>query len=183
MSVTDEYDAVVYDLDGTLVDLDVDWGEVRRRVAAVLEARGIETGGSTLWELLDRAKEAEQYPTVERRIAAFEREGARTSSKLALADELPRDGPTGVVSLNAESACRIALEVHGLDSAVDVLIGRDTVEESKPHPQPLRAALSALEVPPERGLFVGDSESDAETARRAGVDFQSVSDRLDRRRA
>ncbi|MCU4716626.1 HAD family hydrolase [Halapricum hydrolyticum] len=181
--MTDAYDAVIYDLDGTLVELDVDWAQVRRRVAAVLEARGVETGEATLWQLFDRAREAEHYPAVENRVAEFEREGARTSSKLPLAEELPWDGPTGVVSLNAESACRIALEVHGLDSAVDVLIGRDTVEESKPHPQPLRAALSALDVSPDNALFVGDSASDAETARRAGVDFQSVADRLDRRRA
>lgn len=177
--MSDAYEAIVYDLDGTLIELDVDWGQVRQAVAAVLEARGIDTDGATLWDLFDRAKAAEEYPAVEQRVAEFEREGARTSRRLPLATELPREEATGVVSLNAESACRIALEVHGLDSDIDVLVGRDTVDESKPHPQPLQAALASLEVAPDRALFVGDSASDAETARRAGVDFQSVSDRLD----
>jgi phosphoglycolate phosphatase len=40
-----EYDALVYDLDGTLVRLDVDWGAVTEEVAAVLRARGLETEG------------------------------------------------------------------------------------------------------------------------------------------
>ncbi|MEF8881832.1 MAG: HAD family hydrolase [Halapricum sp.] len=176
--MTEDYDAVVYDLDGTLVELDVDWGTVRRRVAAVLEARNVGTEGATLWEMFDLAREAECFPTVEDRVAEFEREGARSSRRLPLAEELPRSESVGVVSLNAESACQIALEVHGLDSAIDTLVGRDTVEESKPHPQPLHRALSDLGVTPERALFVGDSESDAETARRAGVDFQSVEKRL-----
>mgnify|MGYP000120861092 CR=1 FL=1 len=177
--MSDAYEAIVYDLDGTLVELDVDWGQVRQEVAAILEARGVDTDGATLWDLFDRARAAEEHPAVEQRVAEFERKGARTSRRLPLAAELPREEATGVVSLNAESACRIALEVHGLDSAVDVLVGRDTVDESKPHPQPLRAALASLDASPDRSLFVGDSASDAETARRADVDFQSVSDRLD----
>ena len=173
-----DYDAVVYDLDGTLVELDVDWGEVARSVAAVLSARGVDSSGADLWEMFERAREAECFPSVDGRVAEFEREGARTSRRLPLAAELPRSEPVGVVSLNAESACRIALEVHELDSAVGTVIGRDTVAEMKPHPLPLQRALEDLGVAPERALFVGDSDSDAEAARRAGMDFQSVTDRL-----
>jgi len=177
--VPDEYEATVYDLDGTLVELDVDWGEVARSVAAVLSARGVEPGGRDLWELFELARQAECFPSVDDRVAEFEREGARTSRRLPLATELPRSEPVGVVSLNAESACRIALEVHGLDSAVGTVIGRDTVEEMKPHPLPLQRALDDLGVAPGRALFVGDSKSDAEAARRAGMNFQWVSERLD----
>jgi phosphoglycolate phosphatase len=177
--VTEEYEAVIYDLDGTLVDLEVDWDEVARSVAAVLSARDVEAEGSDLWEMFELAREAECFPSVDGRVAEFEREGARTSRRLPLADELPRPEPVGVVSLNAESACRIALEVHGLDSAVGTVIGRDTVSEMKPHPLPLQQAAADLNVTAERALFVGDSASDKEAARRAGMDFQWVSERLD----
>ena len=176
--MTEEYDAVVYDLDGTLVDLDVDWAEVARSVAAALRARDIDTEGADLWEMFELAREAECFPSVDGRVAEFEREGARTSRRLPLADELPRSEPVGVVSLNAESACRIALEVHGLDSAVGTVIGRDTVAEMKPHPLPLQQAAIDLDVSPERTLFVGDSASDEEAARRAGMAFQWVSERV-----
>jgi len=176
--VPDEYDATIYDLDGTLVELDVDWGEVAHSVAAVLSARGVDPEGADLWEMFELARQAECFPSVDDRVAEFERDGARGSRRLPLASELPRREPVGVVSLNAESACRIALEVHGLDSAVATVIGRDTVGEMKPHPLPLQRALADLGVAPERALFVGDSESDAEAARRAGMDFQWVSDRL-----
>ena len=173
-----EYDALVYDLDGTLVRLDVDWGAVTEEVAAVLRARGLETEGS-LWDLLQRAEEAGERHrrAVEDVIADHERAGARSADRLPLADELPAGVPTGVCSLNCEAACRIALELHGLDGHVDAVVGRDTVTAHKPDPEPLLATVDALGAGPQATLFVGDSDSDRVTAERAGVDFQPVADR------
>ena len=48
-----------------------------------------------------------------------------------------------------------------------VIIGGDSLPQRKPDPAPLRAALEALG--PGKGLFVGDSEVDAETARAAHI--------------
>lgn len=174
----DGYEALVYDLDGTLVRLDVDWGAVAEEVAAVLRARGLETEGS-LWDLLQRAEEAGERHrrAVEEVIAEHEREGARSADRLPLADELPTGVPTGVCSLNCEAACRIALELHGLDGHVDAVVGRDTVGAHKPDPEPLLATVEALGAAPQRVLFIGDSDSDRATAERAGVDFQFVADR------
>ena len=73
-----------------------------------------------------------------------------------------------------EAACRTALDVHDLASHVEAVVGRDTVATRKPDPEPLLAALDPLDVPPERALFVGDSERDAVTAERAGMDFRYV---------
>jgi len=172
------YDALVYDLDGTLVRLDVDWEAVTEETAAVLRARGLETEGS-LWDLLQRAEEAGQRHrrAVEGVIADHEREGARSADRLPLADELPTGVPTGVCSLNCEAACRVALEAYGLDSHIDAIVGRDTVSAHKPDPEPLLATVDAIGADPRTTLFVGDSDSDRVAAERAGVDFQSVADR------
>jgi phosphoglycolate phosphatase len=171
------YEAVVYDLDGTLVDLDVDWTQTHRSAAVKLRARGVEVGDDSLWNLLERGTEEGFGPVVESAIAEHEREGARTAERLPSADDLPLDVPVGVCSLNCEAACRIALEMHGLDGYVDAIVGRDTVETHKPDPEPLLATIRSLSVSPERTLFIGDSERDARTAQRAGVDFEFVSDR------
>jgi phosphoglycolate phosphatase-like HAD superfamily hydrolase len=175
--VTDEYDAIVYDLDGTLVDLDVDWGATRDAVADDLEDRGLAVDGQDLWELLDTASEDGYRQAVDDLIAEFERDGAHSSRRLALTDRLPHQVPVGVCSLNAESACRLALETHDIAGHVDVVVGRDSVAEEKPHPGPLLAVLEELGVESARALFVGDSESDAECAERAGTDFEWVTDR------
>jgi phosphoglycolate phosphatase len=177
--MTPEYDAIVYDLDGTLVELDVDWSAVAEDVAAALRARDVAVDGADLWTMLERSTDTGHRAVVEDVIAEYEREGARTSRRLELADELPRTVPVGVCSLNAESACRIALEVHGLDGHVDALVGRDTVRTEKPHPEPLLATVSELSVDPRKTLFVGDSERDEVTATRAGTAFEYVRHRLD----
>lgn len=168
------YDAIVYDLDGTLVELDVDWSEAREEVAAKLRARGIQTEDATLWELFELGIQAGYWPLVHEALAEHERAGARTSERLPAADQLPLDVPVGVCSLNARSACRIAMEMHGIDGYVDVVVGRDTVDAFKPHPKPLLVTVRALSASPENTLFIGDSERDEETATRAGTQFEYV---------
>lgn len=171
------YEAVIYDLDGTLVQLDVDWESVREAVRRRLQARGADVDDDTLWELLDVGAEMGLSPVVEETIAEHEREGARTATRLPAAEALPHDVPTGVCSLNCEAACRIALEIHGLDGSIDVIVGRDSVSAQKPDPEPLLSAIRSLSVTPERSLFIGDSKRDARAASRACVDFEYVSDR------
>ena len=175
----DDYEALVYDLDGTLVELDVDWGAVTDDAAGVLRARGLDVAGESLWDLLQRAgEEGEGHRrAVETVIADHEREGARSAARLPLADELPTGVPTGVCSLNCEAACRVALERHGLGGHVDAIVGRDTVTAHKPDPEPLLATVDALGAAPGATLFIGDSDSDRVTAERAGVGFQRVADR------
>jgi phosphoglycolate phosphatase len=174
-----EYDAYVYDLDGTLVELDVDWDTVATDVAAVLRARGIDVADADLWAMLELSNEAGYRRKVEDTIAEHEREGARTSRRLPLADDLPREDPVGVCSLNCEAACRIALETYGLDGSVDHIIGRDSVATEKPHPEPLLTTVDALGASPDRTLFVGDSPRDERTAERAGTAFAYVSEWAD----
>jgi phosphoglycolate phosphatase len=172
--VTDGYDAVVYDLDGTLVRLAVDWDATRRDVAGRLRDAGVAVDGDSLWDLLERGQAEGYGDLVEETIAEHERAGARTAERLPTADELPRHVPVGVCSLNAESACRIALAEHGLAESVETVVGRDTVSTHKPDPEPLRTAIDALGATPGETLFVGDTERDARTADRAGVQFRAV---------
>lgn len=170
-----DYDAILYDLDGTLVRLAVDWRAVEREIATVLREAGADPDGLVTWELLDAADGAGVRERVESILTRHERTGAREAERLQLADELLTDEvPTGVVSLNAESAVRIALETHSLLEGVDVVVGRDTVDTRKPDPEPLLAALDALSVPAEAALFVGDSDTDEQAATRAGVAFRRV---------
>ena len=176
VTIPDDAEAVVYDLDGTLVRLTVDWDAVAADVAEILDGCGVDTDGMGLWRMLERSEELGHRDVVEEAIAAHEREGARRSERLAFADEMVTDRPVGICSLNCEDACRIALDSHDLGEHVACVVGRDTVETFKPDPESLLAAVERLGVRPERTLFVGDSERDAETADRAGTRFAYVGD-------
>ena len=61
------------------------------------------------------------------------------------------------------------LDALGLEPRLGAVVGGDAAPERKPHPAPLRMALDLLGVPAAAAVFVGDSETDARTARAAGV--------------
>ena len=171
----DGFEAVVYDLDGTLVDLAVDWDAAARDAAAALREVGVDAGGIDLWAMLDVADEAGRRDVIERVLSDHEREGARASTRLGLADDaVDRAPPKGVCSLNCEAACHLALDAHDLARHVDAVVGRDSVATRKPDPQPLLETLRRLDADPADAVFVGDSERDAVTAERAGVGFRYV---------
>jgi HAD superfamily hydrolase (TIGR01549 family) len=170
-----EYDAVVYDLDGTLVRLVVDWAAVERDLAALLADSERDPAELDAWELLVAAEEVGLGEAAEDTISGYERAGAREAVWLDTAAEVTSwDVPVGVCSLNCEAACKIALEEVGLLEEITVVVGRDSHPTRKPDPGPLLAALDAMDARPNHSLFVGDSESDAVTADRAGVNFRSV---------
>jgi haloacid dehalogenase superfamily, subfamily IA, variant 1 with third motif having Dx(3-4)D or Dx(3-4)E len=169
-----DYEAVVYDLDGTLVELAVDWDRVQRAVAAEFRERGWDPAGLTLWELLERAEQTDDAAAVLSTVNTHERRGARDSAIGPTAAELPLSVPVGVCSLNCEAACHIALETHKLAEHIDTVVGRDTIPERKPAPEPLTTVLSQIGVAPDQALFVGDSDTDAQAAARAGLDFRRV---------
>lgn len=170
----DAFDAVVWDLDGTLVRLRVDWDRVADDVAATFESAGVDAGGIDLWAMLDLADRSDLRADVEAVIADHERTGARESDRLPFADSVGRAGAEAVCSLNCESSCRVALDTHGLTPHIDAVVGRDTVATRKPDPEPLLEALRRLGASPEDAVFVGDSPRDAEAAERAGVAFRYV---------
>jgi phosphoglycolate phosphatase len=173
--VTTQYEGVVYDLDGTLVNLDVDWTAVKTDVEAVYRSAGVPVDGRDLWGLFEDAPTHGLRDSVHEAIAAHERDGAYTSTRLPHADRLGGETrPIAVCSLNCEDACRIALETHDLDHCVDAVIGRDTVETYKPDPLPLLAAIASMGLHPSVVVFVGDTARDEKTAVRAGTAFEYV---------
>ncbi|ACM58074.1 HAD family hydrolase [Halorubrum lacusprofundi] len=183
------YDAVVYDLDGTLVELAVDWGAVAESVLEVYAEHAMIPPTDELWGLLEAAGDYGIRDPVEEAIAVHERSGARESVLLPLGGRLiesVEDGrespPAGVCSLNCEEACRVAVETHGLGDALDpdAIVGRDTVDTHKPDPESVLAAVERLGADPARALFVGDSRRDAVAAKRAGVPFAWAADLIDR---
>ncbi|HKM11192.1 MAG: HAD family hydrolase [Bacilli bacterium] len=56
----------------------------------------------------------------------------------------------------------------------DFVIGSDDVENTKPHPEAMRKALSSLNCKKEDVLYIGDNAVDVEFAQSAGVDSMLV---------
>jgi len=170
-----DYGAVVYDLDGTLVRLAVDWDAAASDATAAFAEAGVDVAGADLWSLFETAPDHGLADDLEAILSVHERWGAERATRLPHADRVPEwRVPVGVCSLNAEAACRLALERHGLLDHVDAVVGRDSVATHKPDPEPLLTAIDRLGAAPSSALFVGDTERDRLTAERAGVAFEYV---------
>lgn len=175
----DEWDGIVFDFDGTLVKLIVDWPAVETELASTLADAGMKTAGATCWELLSEARDQGRQELAESVLAPREITGARVSERLPLAADVPSmSGPVAVCSLNCEAACRTGLEVHELTDEVDAVVGRDTLDVWKPDPAPLLESIDRLGIEPANALFIGDSPRDRRTAERANVDFRWVRDAI-----
>ena len=74
-------DAVVYDLDGTLVDLAVDWDAVADDVIGTYAANALVAPTADLWTLLDAAADYGVHDAVEETIPGHERPAAPASTR------------------------------------------------------------------------------------------------------
>ena len=75
------------------------------------------------------------------------------------------------VTNKRERFANALLQSAGLATALDVVIGGDTLAHKKPHPEPLLAAAAANGVDPAQSVMVGDSVNDRDSAAGAGFTF------------
>ena len=86
--------------------------------------------------------------------------------------QLDKEGHViAVVTNNGAKPVTDFLIEHHLVAFVDAVIGRDPTrpEQLKPSPVLVERALAVLEVEPSHAVFIGDSISDVEAGRAAGV--------------
>ena len=80
----------------------------------------------------------------------------------------------GIVTQKFKTRIDTIMARDGLNGIFGAIAGADTVSELKPHPEGLLRVISELGHAPEDALYVGDSATDAETARNASVRFLPV---------
>jgi len=180
------FKAILFDLDGTLVDSVRDLRDAVNVLLAEEGLRQINLGetksmiGDGAAKLVERAVSAtggdlSRLPAlVARFLQIYEANASHhTESYPGVVETLAglrRLGiPLAVVTNKPYAATIDILESLGLRTYFDVIIGGDTLPERKPHPAPIIAALSRLGVAPEAALMVGDNYHDVQAARAAGV--------------
>jgi pyrophosphatase PpaX len=85
-----------------------------------------------------------------------------------------RGHPLGVVTAKIEDGAHRTLRHTGLDRHLRAVVGADSCARAKPDPEPVLLALSRLGARAEHALLVGDSPHDLVAGRRAGVRTAAV---------
>ena len=177
--------AVIFDLDGVLVDTQIWWREVRDAWAA---ERGITwrdederrtMGANTAQWARVMGKRAglgpEHDPEIARSIvdALIERyrvEGSpRINGAIEAARRIAATYPVAVASGAPKRLIDVALEATGLDDVVRTVASADDVPRGKPAPDVYLEAARRLAVEPTRCLVVEDSGNGLQAARAAGM--------------
>lgn len=181
--------AVLFDLDGTLIDTLPD---LHAAACAMLNDLGrpplpLESirayVGRGIPNLIKRVLANSLHvaedpnPPPPEAVASYRRHYARENGRNAkvypgvlegLASLRAQGVPLGVVTNKADTFIQPLLEQTGLSGYFEVLVGGDRLPKVKPDPMPLVWACGRLGVSPTETLFIGDSINDALAARAAG---------------
>lgn len=180
---TSSWQAVLFDLDGTLADtVELILASYRHTMRVHLgdappDERWLSTIGRPLHDQLrgfarsdaEAGAMLETYVSFQRQIHD---EMARPYPGVREVLELlrRRSVPMGVVTSKRSGIARRTLDCCRIRGQFQVVVCADHVQEGKPNPEAVRLALDRLDVRrPERVLFVGDSPFDMHAGRRGGV--------------
>lgn len=183
--------AVIFDLDGTLIDSAPAIAEIGNRLMAELslrpmtldEARSYVGHGAAAF--LRKALTAQGHETTPALIERFreiyrDHDGSHNTpypGVEALLDWLPAQGLTvGLCTNKPEAPTRKILDLLDWNRHFGVVVGGDTLATRKPDPEMLLHSAVALGAEIGDILYVGDSEVDAETAQAAGARFALYTD-------
>ncbi len=182
------YDAVLFDLDGTLLDTLEDLRDAANHALRALgrpertldEVRSFVGNGAEL--LMRRALDGADEETVRRALELFrpyyaghcQEKTKPYDGVLELMAELKRQGfRIAIVSNKPDEAVRVLAEQY-FGGLADAAMGETAERRRKPAPDMVNDALARLGVERRRAVYVGDSEVDIQTAGNAGLEIVSV---------
>lgn len=164
-------EAIIFDLDGTIFELPVDW-EVLRPKIEIIAGRSFTSFGTLYSSALPKQKNSLRQLLDEAEMEAIKR-GKVISGVPEILGKLAAIFKIAVVTRNSRYVSKIALKKLGIEDAI--LVSRDDVEHMKPDPEGINKALTTLNLSKKQAIFVGDSYHDVEAARAAGVKVAIVS--------
>lgn len=181
-------EAIVFDLDGTLVDTAPD---ITSAVNRLLETHGLPPQpvrfvekyiGEGSFGLIDKLyrglglalESARVTADVETYLTLYKRHPVEHSTvyadALSAVPALHAAGiRLGVCTNKAQELAEAVLKHFGLLHYFSAIVGGDVLPQRKPDPQHLLVTLERMDVTPEHALYIGDTQIDADCAQRAQV--------------
>jgi phosphoglycolate phosphatase len=185
MSILYPIKAVIFDFDGTLAVLNIDFSLMRERVFDLMRRYGI--GEETIQEkyLLEVIDEVYQilweknpsdaetfYQESHRILHSVEMKAAEKGRLIpgteATLKRLRKGGiRVGIITRNCEDAVRKVFP--DIDDFCDVFVSRNSVKKVKPHPDHLMYVMESMKISGKEAVMVGDHLIDIQAGKRVGM--------------
>jgi HAD superfamily hydrolase (TIGR01549 family) len=163
------YAFLLWDLDGTLVDLNVDWPAVRRELSGMLVLEEERPLTELLAIARSRGRGEEAFALVaSREVQALGSVAVPITDTLAVLRA--EAGRSAIVTNNMSRLVRAFLRTQFLPGVP--FVAQDMVQRPKPDTEGIERLRSRWG--DGRAILIGDADHDAELARRAGLDFLRV---------
>jgi HAD superfamily hydrolase (TIGR01509 family) len=176
-------EAVVFDLDGVIVDSEHVWDEARRQLAAKKGGRWHERasrdmmGMSSLeWSRymhdvigLEEPPEEISAEVVRTLEEIYKRDLPLIEGGVEAVERLAQRWPLGLASSSNRELIDLVLEISGLARHFRVTVSSEEVARGKPRPDVYLEATRRLGVAPEHCAAVEDSENGIRSAKAAGM--------------
>jgi phosphoglycolate phosphatase len=179
------HSAVLFDLDGTLVDSAAD---IARALSSVRCARGgtpvtaanvrplVSLGATTLIRQTLGSLAADPVDDLAEFRATLSALSADPATIYpgvidALEALISKGHILAIVTNKPETLSRNLISQLGMADHFRAIIGGDTTGQTKPHPEPVWKALETIRISSDRAIFVGDSPIDAQAARACAIPF------------
>lgn len=177
-------EAVVFDFDGTLTELRLNFQHLRIEILKVLarylpaEKLNKKTSPfiiETIYELSQECEPGNAKALIRdgfHRLVELECEAARGKDVFPFTRDVlgwlkKRDIKIGITTRNCMDA--LVLVFNDLPEYIDAVITRDDTRLVKPHPAQIERALTRLRVTPEKALMVGDHPTDIIAGKACGA--------------
>jgi HAD superfamily hydrolase (TIGR01509 family) len=176
-------EAVVFDLDGVIIDSEHVWDEVRQRLAEERggawheqASRDMMGMSSPEWSRymhdvigLSESPEEINAEVVRRMNAAYEEGAPLIPGAAEAVERLAARWPLGLASSSNRELIDLVLETSGLGRFFEATVSSEEVPRGKPAPDVFLEAARRLEVEPTRGAAIEDSENGIRSAKAAGM--------------
>jgi len=182
--------AVLFDLDGTLFVLPVDWAHIRQHFFDYYQKTyGKPLEATRFYEIFDFVRKTQGEAAVQyyyNYVQQKELEGVNNNKAAPkwlveqgldlIRQNLNLNAVFGVVSSNYHKTITTVLEKNGLSGLFQTVLGRDDVKTSKPSPEGLLKIIAQYNLQPDMVLFTGDDWVDEEAAHAAHIQFVYIQD-------
>ena len=178
---------VIFDLDGTLIQSNIQYEEIRKRLKYMLREYLSEQDYKEilekkisileLIELIERfSQDEEKSKNALKIVEDFEFKGYKDAyvfpETYEVLKRLKKMGINiAILTNNSRNLTSYALKHYNLSEFIDAVVTRDDIEKRKPDPEGLNMLIEKFGVDKNECIFIGDAWLDAEAANNAQIKF------------